>query len=106
MSKLERVKANSIEKSKITNNINFLQSDLNILARFAFTRFSFRVLADPKEIIRRLKRNVILRNAIEVSGVVAFFKKIFFKRNKIAVADCVSHSLHKIYIVMYIMNCI
>jgi hypothetical protein len=32
---------------------------------FSFTRFCLRVLADPNEIIRRLKRNVIMTITIK-----------------------------------------
>jgi len=70
LSKLERVKANSIEKANIVNKYHILQCNLNILAPFAFTRFYLRVLADLNEIIRRLKRNVILRNAIVLKNLI------------------------------------
>jgi hypothetical protein len=36
---------------------------------FSFTRFYLRVLADLNEIIRRLKRNVILTIAINGQGI-------------------------------------
>jgi len=39
------------------------------MAMFAFTRFYLRILADGNEIILRLKRNVILRKAISLSGI-------------------------------------
>jgi len=75
LSKLERVKANSTEAAKIAINNHML---FNILALFAFTRFYLRVLADPNEIIRRLKHNVILRNVIEYvdQGQLIFPKAI------------------------------
>jgi len=47
----------------------FPQCNLNTLALFAFTRFYLRVLADGNGIILRLKRNVILRKAISLSGI-------------------------------------
>ncbi len=40
------------------------QCNFNTLALFAFTRFYLRVLADGNGTILRLKRNVILRKAI------------------------------------------
>jgi hypothetical protein len=60
LSKLERVKANSIEAFKIIDYFHIPQHNLNILALFAFTRFYLRVLADGNGIILRSKRNVIL----------------------------------------------
>jgi len=66
-SKLEGVEANSIEVLKLLINIIFPPHIINTLALFAFTRFYLRVLADGNGIIRRLKRNVILRKAIRVA---------------------------------------
>jgi hypothetical protein len=43
---------------------------------FSFTRFCLRVLADLNEIIRRMKRNVILTIAISGVGVFFFVKSL------------------------------
>jgi hypothetical protein len=64
LSKLERVKANSIEVTIIIDHYHIPECHLNPLALFAFTRFYLRVLADGNEIILRLKRNVILKSPI------------------------------------------
>ena len=63
LSKLEHVKANSMEVAKILTIIMLPRRNISTLALFAFTRFYFRVLADGNGIILRLKlkRNVILR---------------------------------------------
>ena len=56
LSKLERVKANSIEVLMIISNYHIPACNLNPLTLFAFTRFYLRVLADGNEIILRLKQ--------------------------------------------------
>jgi len=56
LSKLERVKANSIETFKIIDNYHISVCNLNPLVLFAFARFYLRVLAEGNEIILRLKQ--------------------------------------------------
>jgi hypothetical protein len=71
LSQLERVKANSIKAAKIINHYHIptLQPKYIGPVRFYALLFAsfirlWRDLADPNEIVRRRKRNVILRNAI------------------------------------------
>jgi len=78
LSKLERVKANSIEIANILIIIIFPQCNLNTLALFAFTRFYLQVLADGNGIILRLERNIILRKAISISRIAL---KLHFVQN-------------------------
>jgi len=52
--------------------IILLRYILKTIAMFAFTRFYLRVLADLNEIIRRLKRNVIMRIAINTRAISRF----------------------------------
>jgi len=56
LSKLERVKANSIEVVKLRIIIILSQCNLNPLALFAFTRFYLRVFTDGNGVILRLKQ--------------------------------------------------
>ena len=72
LSKLERVKTNSIEAANIINHYHIptVQPEYIGLVRFYALLFAsfirlWRDLADPNEIVRRRKRNVILGNAID-----------------------------------------
>ena len=69
LSKLERVKENIFEVFQIKTKIKLLNDILKSHGMFSFTRFCLRVLADLNEIIRRMKRNVILTIAIESSEI-------------------------------------
>ncbi len=46
---------------------------------FSFTRFCLRVLADLNEIIRRMKRKVILTIAINFSNCINEFRQFLFE---------------------------
>ena len=59
------IKENSVEKARFAAQNHVPHDVFYALALFAFTRFYVRVLAGLNQIIRRLKRNVILRNAIK-----------------------------------------
>ncbi len=57
---------------------------LKTIAMFVFTRFYLRVLADLNEIIRRLKRNVILRITI-IAGCGLFVAPLLVTPSVISV---------------------
>ena len=72
LSKLERIKANSIEAAKIINHYHIPTVQPKYIGPVRFYALLFasfirlwRDLADPNETIRRLKRNVILTIAIQ-----------------------------------------
>ena len=80
LGKLERVKANSLEAANIINHYHIptvQPKSIGPVRFYALLFASFICLwrdpADPNEIVRRRKRNVILRNAIN-------WRKIFFKK--------------------------
>ena len=74
LSKLERVKANSIAAANIINHYHIPTVQPKTIVRVRFYALLFasfirlwRDLADPNQIIRRRKRNVILKLAIKPS---------------------------------------
>jgi hypothetical protein len=62
-SKLERVNQNIIKALQGGEQIKLPHYIFKAIVMFAFRRFYLRVFADPKEIIRQRKRNVVLATA-------------------------------------------